>query len=418
MGFLDRLFRRAELPDNGPEVERRSGTVSSWDLLSGRAAFDTGAGVPVSPHLAENLSAVFSCVQAISETCAVLPLEVYRSDGDDVREVAPAHPVARLFQRQPNDQQTPVEFVEMVTAHCLLRGNGFAEIVRDGRGAPVTLRPLHPDWVNVLRIPGTRRVVYEVTEPDMHGTRRLLPEEMMHLKDRSDDGIVGKSRLQRARETFGTAIAAETFAASTYLNQARVSGVLMHPDEIGKDAAKNLRDSFVEENAGTKNAGNVVVLEEGVRWQQVAVSPADAEMLGSRRFSVEQIARLFRVPLPLLSTSDSQAYNSTVELHRAFVQHAVLPWVRRWEAIIDQALLSEEARRSTWVEFDLDELTRANTLERWQSHRIAREIGAKSANEIRREERYNPRTDPAGNEYLAPLNMMPEQKGAPQDKET
>lgn len=409
MGFLDRLFGRAE---------KRSGKPSSWDLLSGNAGYDSGAGVPVSPHLAENLSAVFSCVQAISETCAVLPLEVYRGEGQHLREVAPGHPVARLFQRQPNDQQTPVEFVEMVTAHCLLRGNGFAEIIRDGRGAPVELRPLHPDQVSVLRIPNTRRVVYDVTDIDGGSTRRLLPEEMLHLKDRSDDGIVGKSRLQRARETFGTAIAAETFAASTYRNQARVSGVLIHPDEIGEEASKNLGDSFTEKHAGAKNAGSVVVLEEGVRWQQVSVSPADAEMLGSRRFSVEQIARLFRVPLPLLSTSDSQAYNSTVELHRAFVQHAVLPWVRRWEAIINQALLSEDARRSTWVEFNLDELTRANTLERWQSHRIAREIGAKSANEIRREERYNPRTDPAGDEYLAPLNMMPEQKGAPQDKES
>lgn len=184
----------------------------------------------------------------------MLPLEVYRSDGDDVREVAPAHPVARLFQRQPNDQQTPVEFVEMVTAHCLLRGNGFAKIVRDGRGAPVTPRPLHPDWVNVPRIPGTRRVVYDVSEPDMHSTRCLLPEEMLYLKDRSDDGIVGKSRLQRARETFGTAIAAETFAASTYRNQARVSGVLIHPEEISDEASKNPGDSFTEKHAGAKNA--------------------------------------------------------------------------------------------------------------------------------------------------------------------
>jgi HK97 family phage portal protein len=259
--------------------------------------------------------------------------------------------------------------------------------------------------------------VYDVTDWEGGATRRLLQEDMLHLKDRSDDGIVGKSRLQRARETFGTAIAAETFAASTYRNSARVSGVLVHPDQIGDEAAKNLGDSFMEKHAGAKNAGSVPVLEEGVRFQQISVSPADAEMLGSRRFSVEQIARLFRVPLPLLSTSDSQAYNSTVELHRAFVQHAILPWVRRWEAVIDQALLSEEARRSTWVEFNLDELTRANALERWQGYRIAREVGAMSANDIRREERMNPRTDPAGDDYLAPLNMSSEQKGAPQDKQ-
>lgn len=355
-------------------------------------------------------------MQAIAETVSVLPLTVYRSEGDGIREAATAHPVARLFNREPNGLQTPFEFLEMVTAHCLLRGNAFAEIVRDGRGAPVELRPLHPDQVSVLRIPGTRRVVYDVTDLDGGSTRRLLPEEMLHLKDRSDDGIVGKSRLQRARETFGGAIAAETFAASTYRNQARVSGILVHPDEIGAEASKNLADSFTAKHSGPQNAGSVVVLEEGVKFQQVAVSPADAEMLASRRFSVEQIARLFRVPLPVLSTSEGQAYNSTVELHRMFAQHAIMPWVRRWEFVINSSLFSEDARRTHWVEFDMDELLRAAFLERWQGYRIAREIGGMSANEIRRLERLNPRSDAGGDEYFAPLNMMPEQKGAPQDK--
>jgi HK97 family phage portal protein len=400
-------------------AERRSepaAHVSSWDLLAGRVPFESGAGVPVSPHLAENLSAVFGCVQAISETVAVLPVSVYRSDGEDLRKAASSHPVTKLFARQPNDLQTPVEFLEMVTAHCLLRGNGYVEIIRDGRGAPVELRPLHPDWVGVMRLPGTRRLVYDVSEPESHGTRRVLMEDMLHLRDRSDDGFIGKSRLQRARETFGTAIATEEFAASTYKNGARVSGVLIHPDQIGDEAAGNLGDSFKQKHAGAKNAGSIPVLEEGVKWQQVSVSPADAEMLASRQFGVEQIARLYRVPMALLSNHDGAAYNSIIELNRMFAQHAVLPWVRRWEAAINGALLSEESRRTHWVEFDLDELTRANLLERWQAYRIAREVGAMNANEIRREERMNPRTDEAGNEFLSPLNMSSEQKGKPREE--
>lgn len=401
MGIFDRILGRAE---------KRSASPTSWDFLAGKASLDTAAGVSVSPHLAENLSAVFSCIQAISETVAVLPLTVYHADGDDVRKAATGHPISRLFNRQPNDLQTSFEFIEMVTAHTLLRGNSYSEIIRDGRGAPVELLPLHPDTVSVLRLPGLRRVVYDVS--DDRGTRRLLQEDVLALKDRSDDGIIGKSRLQRARETFGTAIATERFAASTYRNGARVSGVLSHPDQIGDEAVKNLKDSFEANHKGSENAGTIAVLEEGVKWQQVSVSPADAEMLASRRFSIEQIARLFRVPLPLLSTSDSQAYNSTVELHRAFTQHAVLPWVRRWESAINQSLLSEDARRSTWVEFDLDELTRANLLERWQSYRIAREIGALNANEVRKLERLNPRTDDGGDEFFAPLNMTPEQAGS------
>src|SRR5262245_22937039 len=142
MGLLDRIFGRVEMRSH----------LSSWDLMTGRVQ-DAGAGVPVTPVLAENLSAVFACVQIISETVATLPPVVYRLMGDG-KEPDPGHPVARLFDDAPNDLQTPVEFLELMTAHVLLRGNAYPEIVRDNRGAPSALLPLHPDRVSVLRIPG------------------------------------------------------------------------------------------------------------------------------------------------------------------------------------------------------------------------------------------------------------------------
>lgn len=392
-------------------AETRS-APTSWDLLQGGGC-ETDAGLPVTPHLAENLSAVFAAVQTISETVATLPLVVYRREGEDVRQAAPAHPVSRLFSLEPNELQTAPEFIEMMTAHCLLRGNAYAEIKRDFSGAPVELVPLHPDMVSVVRFPGTRRIAFDVTDWEGGRTRRLLQDEMLHLKDRSDDGIVGKSRLQRARETFGTALATEKFAGRTYRNQAQLSGVLQADGAISDLTAQRLKEYMRTCLSGSGNAGQIAVLEEGLKWQSISVSPKDAEMLSSRQFGVVQIARLFRLTPPLLGDLSGGNFSSLVELNRWFAQHTISPWLTKWERTIERALFSEEGRLTHEVEFDMDVLLRGDMLQRWQAYRIMREIGGASANEVRRWEHINPRTDPAGDEFLQPLNMSPEQMGAP-----
>lgn len=400
MSLLSRIFKS--------KTEQRAGP-SSWDLMRGIG--DTASGVTVSPYYAENLSAVYACIQAISETVACLPLRVYRNSGDGVKLVDRQHPVARLFQR-PNEIQTTPEFVEMLMGHCLLRGNAYSEIVRDGRGAPVELIPFHPDQVSVFRIPKTRQIIYDVTDLDGR-RRRLLPEEMLHLRDRSDDGIIGKSRLQRTREALGTTMATEQHAASTFKNGVRLSGVLSHPDRISKEAHENIRDSFAAKYAGSKNAGQMAVLEEGLKWQSISVSPEDAELLASRRFGTETIARIYRVPLPLLADISNGSYANVVELNRMFATHCLTPWIVRLEQIIMRDLLSEEGQRSHLVEIDQDDLLRGDMLQRWQAYRIMREIGGASANEIRAWEKINRRSDPAGDEFLSPMNMQSEQTGAP-----
>lgn len=385
--------------------ERRSASTS-WDLMR-----HTAPGGPVGPHLAENLSAVFACVQIISETVACLPLKVYRREGDG-KQPAESHPVARLFGRAPNTLQTPVEFVEQLTAHCLLRGNAYAAIERDDRGAPVALWPLHPDNVAVLRIPRTRRVVYDVSDP-AGGTQRLLADEVLHLKDRSDDGIVGRSRLQRAAETFNIAVSTEQHASSVFHNGASLGGVLTHPGELGEVAHHRLRSDFENMHKGPQRAGKVAILEEGMTWQAIAVSPEASELLASRQFGIENIARIFRVPPPVLGDLSHGTYSNVTELGRWFHQHTIVPWLSRWEKTIERSLFSDEARRTHEVEFDADVLTRGNLLERYQAYRIAREIGLNSANELRRFENLNPRTDPGGDDFLAPMNMQAEQTGAP-----
>jgi HK97 family phage portal protein len=390
--------------------EKRS--ASSWDLLRA-GGIDTEAGMGVSAPLAENLSATFACVQAISETVATLPLVTYLVDTDGSRHEQPLHPVARLFGRQPNDQQTAPEFVEMQTAACLLKGNSYAEIVRDARGAPVALHPMNPDLVSVARLPGTRRVRYDYADPIMNRTRHLLPEEVFHLKDRSDDGIVGKSRLARAREAFATAAATERYAGRVYANSASLSGVFVHPQELGDQASARLRKELESLYTGAGNAGRIAILEEGMSFSPTSISPEDAQMLDSRRFGVEQIARLFGVPPPIIGDLSRATFSNIEQLGKWFADRTIRPWLTRWERALERSLLSEESRRTHRLEFDMDLLLRGDLLGRMQAYRIGREIGVYSAADLRSFESLNPRTDPDAETFLSPLNMASEQTGRP-----
>lgn len=392
-------------------TEQRS-APTSWDLLKTGADYGSDAGVGVTTYLAENLSVVTACVTAISETAGMLPGHLYRKLPDGGRAEDPEHPVARLFSGDPNDRQTATEFVEMLTAHCLLRGNAYAEIVRNQRGEPVALKPFHPDHVSLVRVTSTGRYAFDVSLPT-GGTRRLLPEEMFHLKDRTDDGIVGKSRLARARETFGSAIATERYAASTFRNSASMSGVLMYPGQLGEASAKRLRTDFDQKFKGPDRAGTVAILEEGMKWLQVSVSPDDAQMLESRKFSTMALARIFRVPPPVIGEFEGGNYSSVSEIGRWFYSHCMMPWLNKWERLIEHSLLSAVGRRNYEFEFDCDLLLRGDMLTRFQAYRIARETGIYNANELRKFEKQNPRTDAGGDKYFEPANMQPTQDGRP-----
>jgi len=411
MSLISRIF--------GSRTERRSGPWSSWDLLQSSqygfsAGITTDSGVATSPYLAENLSAVFACVQVIAESVASLPIHLYRRVSEGVKVDDTNHPVAQLLQRGPNKIQTTPEFIEMMLGHVLLRGNSFSEIKWDDSGAPYELIPYHPDQVTTWRIPKTRNIVYDVFDLDGR-RRRLLPEEMLHLRDRSDNGIIGRSRLQRAREALGTAIAIEAHAASTFRNGVRLSGVLSHPGNLSKDGHQHLKDTFADSFAGTANSGGTPILEEGLKWQSISVAPEDAELLASRKFGVETIARIYRVPLPMLGDLSNGSYNNVVELNRMFATHCLVPWIVRLEKVLERDLLSEDGKRTHCIEIDTDDLLRGDMLARWQAYRIMREIGGANANEIRAWEKINRRTDPGGDEFFAPLNMTSEQTGKPKD---
>jgi HK97 family phage portal protein len=321
--------------------------------------------------------------------------------------------VARLFAEAPNELQSPAEFVTMMQANCLHHGYAVAEIERDGRGAPAALWPIHPGQVSLARIPGTRRIVYQVS--DEVGSRRLLPQDALVIRDRWDDPFTPRSRLDRCREALAGAIATERFAASLWRNGAKLSGFVQHPEAIGPEAAKTLRESLQALYGGADNAGRIGVLEEGMTWNQASATPHDAELSQARGLAVLEVARIFNIPPPMLADLTNANYSNVVEMRRQFAAGTIQPWLVRWEQAIARDLFSTDGRRAHEVEFDMDLLVCADYLQRLQGYRIGREVGLYSANDLRRFEHLNPRSDGEAETFLSPLNMQREQAGAPKN---
>ncbi len=278
MGLIDRLF--------GRRVETCEG---SWDRLQ-VLGIPTLTGGLISPAAVEGSSAAYAAVQLIAQTLGATPLYIYKRGSDGVRSVAENHPVQRLFGTAPNDLQTPAEFVTTMQANTLLHGWAVAEIERDGNGMPKALWPVHPGHVAIERIPGSRRIQFQIG--DEVGTRRLLPGEVLLIKDRWDDPFTPRSRLDRAREALGGVLACERFAAATWRNGARLSGMVSHPETIGPEAAKTLRETLQSIYGGADNAGKVGVLEEGMTWKETSATPHDAELSEARRLAVVEVARI------------------------------------------------------------------------------------------------------------------------------
>lgn len=403
MGFLDRLF--------GRKAETRA-QPTSWDLLTS-LGLPTATGAMISPHVVEGNAAAFNAIQIISEAVGTLPPIVYRRQGVGVREADRSNPVSRLFSEGPNDMQTPAEFVTMMQANCLMHGAAYAEIIRDSNGRPIALWPLHPGHVAVERIVGARRIRYHVS--DELRTRRLLPEEVFAIRDRFDDPFTPRSRLDRAREALGGAVATERFAGAVWRNGARLSGIVSHPEQIGPEAAKTLRETLQAIYGGSDNAGKIGVLEEGMTWTGTSATPHDAELSEARRLGVLEVARIFNIPAPLLNELSNANFSNVVEMRRQFASGTIQPWLTRWEQAIMRDLFTEAGRRTHEVEFDMDLMVRADFLQRLQGYRIGREVGLYSANELRRFEHLNPRTDTEADAYLSPLNMQSEQAASPKE---
>lgn len=352
MGFFTTLFNSRDKPEN-----RTNGSAYSF-LFGG-----TTSGKRVNEWTAMQMTAVYSCVRVLSEAIASLPLHLYRFTDSGGKEKATDHPLYFLLHDEPNTEMTSFIYRETMLTHLLLWGNSYSQIIRNGRGEVVGLYPLMPSRMTVDRDEkGNLYYEYMVSDgdnPDLkQGTVRLKPENILHVPALGYDGLVGYGPIAMAKNAIGLAIATEEYGSKFFQNGAAPSGVLEHPGTL-KDPAK-IRESWTQTFGGSGNSGKVAVLEEGMKYSPISIPPEQAQFLETRKFQIEEIARIFRVPPHLIGSMEHSTFSNIEQQSLEFVKYTLDPWVSRLESSMNRRLLSDEEKGKYFVKFNLDGLMRGD----------------------------------------------------------
>lgn len=385
-----RLFKRSSPEPTTPAYD------TYYDRLTG---FPGVAGVDVNTTTAEGISAVYACCAAISETVGSLPLDVYRNT-DNGREKAKTHPLYRLLHDAPNNYQTALEFREQMQRHVLLRGNAYAEIVWNPNGSVKALLPMHPDSVTVLRS-SLGNLVYDHVD-GKGNQRRLLAEEVLHLRYHSDDGILGRSPIQVARDTIGLALAERTHGAKMFEQGTKLSGVIETAAGTTREQAGQIRESWAAGQSGVSNHGRTAVLPQGATFKTVSMTLEDAEWIEARKLSVIEVCRLFRCPPVIVQSMESANYSNSVELARQFVTMTLRRHLICWEQGINRACINNPA---FFVEHNVEGLLRGDSLARANFYQRGIEDGWMLRSEVRRIENL-PAIDGLDDQVNKPVNEV------------
>jgi len=347
----------------------------------------TSSGKPVNETTAMQMTAVYSCVRILSEAVAGLPLNVYRYNDSGGKEKALKHPLYRLLHDEPNPEMTSFAFRETLMSHLLLWGNAYAQVIRNARGEVIALYPLMPDKMTVDRDNNGRLFyLYQRGAEDAKAVgndRRvyLPPTDVLHIPGLGFDGLIGYSPIAMAKNAIGLAIATEEYGAKFFANGAAPSGVLEHPGTI-KDPQR-VRDSWNAAYQGSANAHKIAVLEEGMKYTPIGISPEQAQFLETRKFQINEIARIFRVPPHMLADLEKSSFSNIEQQSLEFVKYTLDPWVVRWEQSMCRILLSESEKPAYFIKFNVDGLLRGDYTSRMTGYATARQNGWMSANDIR-----------------------------------
>lgn len=413
MGLINKLFKSRD----HPKIDNRTVGSSCSFYMGG-----SSAGKNVNERSAMQMTAVYSCVRILAEAVAGLPLHLYRYKEDGGKERAIDNNLYHLLHDEPNKEMSSFIFRETLMTHLLLWGNAYAQIIRNGKGEVVALYPLMPNKMQVDRDEnGELYYIYTRSSDEaktMEGvTVYLTPRDVLHIPGLGFDGLVGYSPIAMAKNAIGLAIATEEYGAKFFANGAAPSGVLEHPGTI-KDPSR-LRENWNSTFGGSANSGKVAVLEEGMKYTPISISPEQAQFLETRKFQIDEIARIFKVPPHMVGDLEKSSFSNIEQQSLEFVKYTLDPWVIRWEQSLSRALLNEDEKRKHFFKFNLEGLLRGDYESRMSGYAVARQNGWMSANDIRELENMDkiPAED-GGDLYLINGNMLPLNKaGAYANKE-
>ena len=402
MNILTGLFKSRDKPQN-----RTPG--SSYAFFLGGST----SGKAVTERSAMQMTAVYSLVLILAEAIAGLPLHLYRYTPDGSKVKAVDHPLYLLLHDEPNPEMSSFVFRETLMTHLLLWGNAYAQIIHNGKGEVVALYPLMPNRMSVDR-DKHGQLYYTYTRASdeaktMTGTTVLLPpSDVLHIPGLGFDGLVGYSPIAMAKNAIGLAIATEEYGAKFFANGAAPSGVLEHPGTI-KDPSR-VREAWMSQFGGSANSGKVAVLEEGMKYTPISISPEQAQFLETRKFQINEIARIFRIPPHMVGDLEKSSFSNIEQQSLEFVKYTLDPWVIRWEQSIQRALLRPEEKKRYFAKFNVEGLLRGDYQSRMNGYAVARQNGWMSANDIRELENLDRIPAEAGGDlYLVNGNMLPMQ---------
>lgn len=388
MAIFDNWFRK--------EAE----TKSAIDINSPRLLEMIQAGMGGSSgESAMRIGAVYSCVKVLSESVSTLPVNLYEMDGD-IRTKKSTQ-LDRLVTAQPNDNMTANELWQYVVTSVCLHGNAYVYVTRTAKGRAVELLPIPATSVSI-HIANQNTVSYIVTVGEKPNTReiKMTSRELLHFKSMTLDGYTGISPISYNNAIVGGSRAAMDYANNIYTNGATPRGVLEVEGTLSDDAFTNLKDSWQGAHGGSNNGNRVALLESGVKFKPITMSPHDVQLLESRKYSRSEIAGIFRVPGHMINDLDKATYSNIAHQGAEFYRYSLSPWL----TMIEQRLNMTMAGPNQCFKFDVSELIRGDVEAEVSAYSKLLEIGVLSPNEVRAKFGMNPRD--GGDEFVSASNNL------------
>ena len=367
------------------------------------------SGKHVNERSAMQMTAVYACVRILSESIASLPVHLYCNEAEGSKTRAVKHPLYRILHDEPNPEMTSFVFRETLMTHLLLWGNAYAQIIRNGKGEVIGLYPLMPNRMTVDRDAfGKICYRYQMQDSDAHtgktGSVTLKPSDVLHVPGLGFDGLVGYSPIAMAKNAIGLSIATEEYGARFFANGATPGGILEFPGTVKNP--ESIRESWNKGFSGN-NAHKVAILEEGMKYTPISISPEQAQFLETRKFQIDEIARIFRVPPHMVGDLEKSSFSNIEQQSLEFVKYTLEPWIIRWEQSLNRALLSETEKPDYFVKFNVDGLLRGDYQSRMNGYAIGIQNGFMSPNDVRTLECLDLIPDElGGNKYMCNGNMI------------
>jgi len=353
-------------------------------------------GNDITNDKALTLTAVWCAIRLLAESVSAMPISVYskQANGDKVEDVK--NPIYNLLKFKPNFYQDKVTFFEYMMLSILTEGNAYVKIIRNNSGTPTQLIPLNPNDVTV--VVNNNELFYQ-----MDGSSVLDSSDVLHIKTLTDDGITGISPLQQCAKSLKWSESLEIFGNNFFANGAKPSSILQTDRALSDSALTRLKSSFNNTYGNLKSSNSTIVLEEGLTFKPISLSPDQSQFLASREFSIAEVARIFRVQPHLLMDLTKSSFNNIEMQSQEFLTYTLMPYINRIEAQLNLKLFRSNQLGTTFVEFNVNGLLRGDAKTRSEAYKTAITNGYMSINEVRRKENLN--GIDGGDKHFMQMNM-------------